>query len=71
MKPRLWQKLVGLLLIAVGVGYIYWGHLEAQGVANQMLEYLTGKPNNDVLQRYIAGTAAIAIGFFLTIHKPR
>ena len=59
------MKLLGIVLIVVGVGLIGWGLQMSDSFGNEMSEALTGASTDGVMTRYIAGAASLAVGLAL------
>ena len=62
-------KVIGLLLLAVGIGLLYWGYSESQSVASQVSEAFSGSPQDKVMYKYIGGAVALVIGIYLFVKR--
>lgn len=62
-------KLVGVVLLVVGIGLLYFGYQSTQAVSNQVAETLTGRFTDETMWYLIGGAAAAAAGAFLTFIK--
>ncbi|XKH01568.1 DUF3185 family protein [Marinobacter nauticus] len=62
-------KLVGIVLLVVGIGLLYFGYQSTQSVTNQVAESLTGRFTDETMWYLIGGGAAAAAGAFLTFLK--
>ncbi|MFB2703470.1 MULTISPECIES: DUF3185 family protein [Marinobacter] len=63
------SKLVGVVLVVVGVVLLYFGYQSSQAVGNQVTEALTGRFTDETMWYLIGGAAATAAGVFLTFVK--
>lgn len=60
-------KIAGLVLIAVGAGLVYLGYSEAQSLAGQFVEAVTGAPRDRTMHKYVAGGICAALGIGLVV----
>jgi drug/metabolite transporter (DMT)-like permease len=58
-------RVIGLALIVVGAGLVYWAYQLSGSFAAQMTETFSGSMPEEVMYRYIAGAVCIAVGAFL------
>lgn len=63
------SKLVGIVLLVVGIGLLYFGYQSTQSVGGQVTETLTGRFTDETMWYLIGGAAAAAAGAFLTFVK--
>jgi uncharacterized membrane protein YidH (DUF202 family) len=63
------NKLIGIVLVVVGLGLLYWGYSESQSVTSQVSEAFSGSPLDRVMYKYIGGALALAIGLYLFVKK--
>ncbi|MDR9426286.1 MAG: DUF3185 family protein [Marinobacter sp.] len=63
------SKLVGIVLLVVGIGLLYFGYQSTQSVGGQVTETLTGRFTDETMWYLIGGAAAAAAGAFLTFIK--
>ncbi|WP_150910355.1 DUF3185 family protein [Marinobacter halotolerans] len=63
------SKLVGIVLLVVGIALLYFGYQSTQSVGNQLTESLTGRFTDETMWYLIGGAAAAAAGAFLTFFK--
>ena len=63
------MKALSIALIVVGVALIAWGFQLSDGIGNQVSETLTGSSTDEVMYRYIAGAASLAVGAYLFFKK--
>jgi hypothetical protein len=63
------NKLIGVVLLAVGAVLLYFGYQSSQSVGGQISETLTGQFTDEAMLYLIGGAAAAAAGAFLTFFK--
>lgn len=63
------QKLVGVVLLVVGVALLYFGYQSSQSVGGQISESLTGRFTDETMWYLIGGAAAAAAGAFMAFFK--
>ncbi|MGO1692223.1 MAG: DUF3185 family protein [Marinobacter sp.] len=63
------SKLVGIVLLVVGIALLYFGFQSTQSVGDQISETLTGRFTDNTMWYLIGGAAAIAAGGFLSFFK--
>ena len=63
------NKLIGLVLVVVGVGLLYWGYSESQSMTSQVSEAFSGSPLDRVMYKYIGGAVAVVAGVYLFFRK--
>jgi len=61
------NRALGLALLVVGIGLIYWGYQIAETLPNQLSTKVSGTLPTEVMLRYIGGAACGVSGLFLTI----
>lgn len=62
-------KLVGILLLVIGAGLVYWAYQLSDSIASQLTETFSGSMPEEVMIRYIAGAAGVAAGAYLLLRK--
>lgn len=62
-------KLVGLVLLVVGIGLAFWGYQMSGAVTAQLSRAITGAAPDGVMYRYIGGAAGIVAGIFLLFKR--
>jgi len=62
-------KAIGLVLLIVGAGLLYWGYQLSGSLASQLSRSLSGAMPNEVMVRYIGGAACAVAGLFLLARK--
>ncbi|MFT3880725.1 MAG: DUF3185 family protein [Gemmatales bacterium] len=63
------QKIVGFVLIAVGLTLLYFGYNASQSVGEQVVEGVTGRFTNQTLIFIIGGIAALVGGVAFALSK--
>jgi len=63
------SKLLGIVLLVVGIGLLYFGYQSTQSLGGQVTETLTGRFTDETMWYLIGGAAAAAAGAFLTFVK--
>lgn len=63
------QKLVGIVLLVVGVILLYFGFQSSQSVGDQLLETFSGRFRDETMWLLIGGAAALVAGGFLTFRR--
>jgi uncharacterized membrane protein YidH (DUF202 family) len=63
------NKVIGLVLIIVGIGLLYWGYNESQSISSQVSEAFSGTPQDKVMYKYIGGAVALVVGMYLAVRK--
>jgi uncharacterized membrane protein YidH (DUF202 family) len=63
------NKVIGLILIIVGIGLLYWGYNESQSISSQVSEAFSGSPQDKVMYKYIGGAVALVVGIYLAVRK--
>ena len=58
-------KIVGLALLVVGIGLIFWGYQMSDSLASQLTKSISGSMPDEVMYRYIGGAVCAVVGFFL------
>lgn len=58
-------KVVGLALIVIGVGLVFWGYQLSGSLGSQMTEAVSGSMPEAVMFRYIGGAVCGVVGVFL------
>jgi hypothetical protein len=62
-------KLVGLVLLVVGIGLAFWGFQMSDSVTAKFSRALTGALPDGIMYRYLTGAACAAAGAFLLFKK--
>ncbi|WP_341938213.1 DUF3185 family protein [Marinimicrobium sp. C2-29] len=59
------EKLVGLILLVVGLILLYFGYQSSQSVGDQISETITGRFTDETTWFLVGGAAATVAGIFL------
>ena len=63
------MKIIGLVLMVVGVGLAIWGYQLSGSVGSQITQAVTGTDTDRVMSYYIVGAASFMVGLFLFAKK--
>ncbi len=63
------SKLIGVILLVVGLALLYFGYQSTQSVGNQVIETVTGRFTDETMWYLIGGAAASAAGAFLLFFR--
>jgi len=63
------SKLVGIVLLVVGIALLYFGFQSTESIGNELSETLTGRFTDTTMLYLIGGAAASAAGAFLVFFK--
>ena len=59
------MKIIGLILLVVGVGLALWGYQLSDSVGSQITQAVTGSDTDKVMTLYITGAASFIVGLYL------
>ena len=62
-------KIIGLVLLIVGIGLAFWGYQISESVGSQITQTVTGSYTDKVMLLFIGGAASFIAGLFLFIKK--
>lgn len=62
-------KIIGIILLVVGVGLAIWGYQLSGSLGSQISETFTGAETDKVMTLYIAGAASFVAGLYLVMKK--
>ena len=62
-------KLVGLVLLVLGVGLAYWGFQLSDSVQSELTEVITGAETDKVMQFYIGSAVCCIAGLYLIFKR--
>lgn len=65
------SKVVGLVLLVVGIILLYFGWQASQSVGDQLTEAVTGRFTDGTMWYLIAGAAAIVAGGYIALIAKR
>jgi len=60
---------LGLALLVVGGGLIYWGYDLSGSIGSQLTKTLSGSEPDKVMMFYIGGAVSLVVGLFLLFKK--
>lgn len=63
------SKLLGIILLVVGVIVLLFGFNASQSLGDQVTETLTGRFTDETMWYIIVGTVAIVVGSFLALGR--
>ena len=63
------SKQIGLVLLAVGIGLIFWGYSIADSLSGQVSSAFSGSPGDKAMVLYILGAVCAALGIFKLVKK--
>lgn len=63
------NKLIGLVLLVVGVILLFFGWQASQSVGEQVAETLTGRFSDETMWYIIGGAVCIVAGGFLAVFR--
>lgn len=61
--------LLGLVLLVVGAGLVWWGYNEAGSLGGRIGRALSGSPSDRVMAFYIGGAVSAIVGLTLMLRK--
>lgn len=59
-------KLIGLVLLAVGIVLLFVGWQASQGLDDQLTQAFTGRFTDETLWFFVGGVVAVVAGIFMT-----
>jgi drug/metabolite transporter (DMT)-like permease len=62
-------KLIGLVLLVVGIVLLYFGWQSSESLGDQLTEAVTGRFTDDTMFFIIGGAVAIAAGLFMSVAR--
>ena len=63
------MKIIGIILVVVGVGLAFWGYRMSGGVGAQISQAVSGSPTDKIMTFYIGGAASFLVGLYLLFKK--
>lgn len=63
------QKLVGIVLLVVGILLMYFGYQSSQSLGDQVVETFTGRFTDETMWFLIGGAVATVAGIFLAFFR--
>lgn len=62
-------KIVGIVLLVVGILLLFFGYQASQSIGEQLSETVTGRFSDETMWYIIGGVAAIVAGAFLAFFR--
>jgi len=62
-------KVIGIALIVLGAGLVFWGYQLADSLGSQLAETISGSMSDEVMVRYIGGAISMAVGAYLVARR--
>ena len=59
------RKIIGLVLVVVGIGFAVWGFQLSGSIGSQVTQAVTGADTDKVMTYYIFGAISFVIGVYL------
>ena len=63
------MKIVGIVLVVLGIGLAIWGYQLSGSVGSQVTRAVTGSDTDKVMTFYIAGAVSFIVGIYLFVKK--
>ena len=63
------MKILGIVLLVLGVGLAIWGYQLSGSVESQVTQAVTGSDTDKVMTLYIMGAVSFFVGIFLFINN--
>jgi len=62
-------KIIGLILVVLGIGFAVWGFQMSGSVGSQVTQAVTGADTDKVMTYYIIGAISFVVGIYLFLKK--
>ena len=59
------MKIIGIVLVVLGMGLVIWGYQLSGSVGSQITRAVTGSDTDKVMTFYIAGAVSFVVGIYL------
>ena len=59
------MKIIGLVLIVIGIGVAVWGYQLSGSVSSEVTQAVTGADTDKVMTYYIFGAVSFVVGMFI------
>ena len=63
------KKMIGAILLAVGIGLAIWGYQLSGSVGSQLTKAISGSHTDKAMMMYIGGAVSIIAGLFMLTKK--
>ncbi len=60
------MKIIGIILVVLGIGLAIWGHQLSGSVGSQITRAITGSDTDKVMSFYVAGAGSFVVGIYLS-----
>jgi hypothetical protein len=61
------MKIIGIVLVVLGIGLALWGYQLSGSVGSQITQAVTGSDTDKVMTLYITGAVSLVVGIYLLI----
>lgn len=69
MGSGITMKIIGIVLMVLGVGLAIWGYQLSGSVGSQITQAVTGSDTDKVMTFYITGAISFVVGIYLFAKK--
>ena len=59
------MKIIGIVLVVLGIGLALWGYQLSGSVGSQITQAVTGSDTDKVMTFYITGAISFVVGIYL------
>jgi len=63
------MKIIGLVLVVIGIGFAVWGFQLSGSIGSQVTQAVTGADTDKVMTYYIFGAVSFVVGLYLFSKK--
>lgn len=63
------KKMIGAILLALGLGLAIWGYQLSGSVGSQLTKAISGSHSDKVMMMYIGGAVSMIAGLFMLTKK--
>lgn len=63
------SKIIGIILVVIGVGVAIWGYQLSSSVGSQVTQAVTGSDTDKVMTFYIAGAVSFVVGLYFLARR--
>ncbi|MDZ7642566.1 MAG: DUF3185 family protein [Desulfurivibrio sp.] len=63
------MKIIGIVLVVLGIGLAIWGYQLSGSVGSQITQTVTGSDTDKVMTFYISGAIGFVVGIYLFAKK--
>ena len=69
MKNSTVVKVIGLVLVVVGLALIYWGYTDSGAISAKVTRTFSGSEPDTIMYKYIGGAASLVAGIYLLFRR--